>query len=294
MRWLFFLIGTHSSFLKLVGAHGLPWTKAMGLCYATSFLFWEAVIWVYPKLEKKRLSGRMLVKRSERPTEIGYWAACCAQFLMSLWSVWDLVGIETRAVPRRSDREYSIPGPLNWFLAFIPLIAGIASVAGMTWFRQSFIFTAWFMALWMSCFLSHLACLLSERLPESMEVDEKGKGAKNYEIQDRWAGAVLATSCVILVHHYLWSFLALQFPSVAERLLIIESSTAKSIRRRTFRVPIKTEPEWMVWWQIEDRDWLLGSAFTMFLANATLFLLWYCYGYEEAGTGYPRWTAAIS
>lgn len=293
-RWLFFLVGTHTSALKLVGAHGLPWTKATGLCYATSFVFWEVVIWVYPMLQNKGPSRSMLVGRSERPTELGFWVACCAQFLMSLWSVWDLVGIETREVSRRSDREYSKLGALNWFFAFVSLATGLASLLGMTWFRQKFIFTFWFMAVWMCCFLSHLAYLLNERLPESMQVDENGQRTVNYELQNRWAGAVFATSGAILVHHYLWPSLALHFPSVAERLLIIAPSTARSIKARTFRGPIKTKPEWMVWWQVEDRDWLLGSALTMFLANITLFVLWYCYRYEEAGTGYPSWTEDMS
>lgn len=106
-----------------MGAHGLPYTKAVGLCYATSFVFWEMVIWVYPKFQKKRLSRGML-GRNERPTEFSFWVACCAQFLMSLWSVWDLAGIETREVPKRSDREYSELGALNWFLAFVSMAAG--------------------------------------------------------------------------------------------------------------------------------------------------------------------------
>lgn len=166
MHWLFFLVGTHASILKLVGAHGLPWTKAIGLCYAASFVFWKTVIWLYPKNRKKTLSRSMLV--------------------------------------------------------------------------------------------------------------------------------VFATRGVILVHHYLWPFLELHFPSVAERPLIIESCTARLIEARTFRRPVKTKPEWMVRWQVEDRDWLLGSALTMFLANVTLFVLWYCYRYEEAETGYPSWTEGMS
>lgn len=206
MRWLFFLIGTHSSFLKLVGAHGLPWTKAIGLGYATSFVFWEVVIWLYPKLQKNGLSRSMLMGRSERPTEFGFWVACCAQLLMTLWSIWDLVGIETRKVSRRPDREYSQLGPLNWLLAFVSLATGSACLVGMTWFRQKVIFTIWFMVGWMCCFLPHLAYLLNERLPESMEVDENGERVINYELQNRWSGAVFATSSAILVHHYLWSF----------------------------------------------------------------------------------------
>lgn len=111
-------------------------------------------------------------------------------------------------------------------------------------------FTFWFMAFWMCCFLSHLAYLPNERIPESMQVDEHGQRTNNYELQNWWAGAVFATSGAILVHHYLWPFLALHFPSVAERLLIIEPSAVRSIEARTFRRPIKMKPEWMVWWQV--------------------------------------------
>lgn len=44
LRWLFFVLGTLRSAIKLMAMSGVPWTKALGMMFLSSFLLVEILV----------------------------------------------------------------------------------------------------------------------------------------------------------------------------------------------------------------------------------------------------------
>ena len=307
LRWLFFLIGTHASMFKLVGARGLAWTKAIGLCFAVSFVFFELVIYLYPKLRSDdgRIPTRSLFRSKwQKPTKIGFWLAALSQCLLMLWTLWDLVGIETRKIPRDPTRDYIKISIGSWIFSTFCLLLCFSSlfverlIRGQhdlpTWQRWTFLMCL--VPFSMCGFLTHLVFLLNERFtsPDNPNYDPDNPDlAVNTAGQNRLFGSVLLAGALYVLDSMIWPALPLRLPSLAEKLLVIDGKTAKQIREETFRVEI-TPMETVVGGLQVDRTWLKETAFTMFLANATFFVLWYRYCYDPSSTSYPGWTSGMS
>lgn len=147
-------------------AQELRWTKAIGLCYATS----------YPRLKKRQLES-ILIHRSERVTAIGFWLAFICHGLLMTWCAWDLAGIELWGVPRRHDREYIKIGSESWGLPIFFLGLGTIHLLERAALREKSIPTFQFIMMWTVLFLLHLTLI---GLRHALGKDEDGR--KPYDV----------------------------------------------------------------------------------------------------------------
>lgn len=282
LRWLLFLIGTHASFLKLVGAEGLPGTKMLGVCFAVSFVFFEVVLYAFPKrkVDSEIVPPVLLRKRSGWAVTSGFWIGCSAQSYLFLWTFWQLVGIDT---------SFKIPPPQTPIQIASPKVYRFATVALRSvafFFLLGVFLIHWVMeGLRSFIYFTILGLVLSTMsLYDHLVV---------LEPDDEKDTLVLFISAAIVnvgiwAHLELWSWLATRWPAVAERLLILDTKTAQMIQKKE----LDTKRNSMEW--LRDRTWLHAMPLSMFLANVALCVLWYRYCYNAEGTSYQDWTDGMS
>lgn len=306
IRWVLFAIGSYSSILKILFASGVPFSKAWGLMFATSFLVFELAIFLYRQDETQRgppfndfLGWHEWI--NDRLVKRAYSVGVGSRIALLFYAGMTLKTSYQKEVLSSNPDPYTIH-LAGWNIKTRDHLA-VAIIATMLLLnlatytfsqerkyktdlargRQTRPQSSWLLslspvvALIVGLFYSGLMCLF--------DISLQWAGVSHVYTASIWP--ILQCLLVEVVYLVAWIIVCTK-PHIAQRLNILDERAAEKIK--VLKAGGLNEPDMVqLMLQLKHQTWPL----TMFVVNVYTGMLWYGLVYDPAGTSLPIWAAAL-